>query len=130
MNDTDQTRKAPLCWCAYGGEGLESVHPQCPQHGSEPAPPEDDDADEEIDCDICKDEWNECDSCGGDGTSDYSGDGSCYDCGGSGGHIPSHCCACGGSPYCNCCKKCGGGYVGACKCPIPVQMSDGSTRTV
>lgn len=80
-------------------------------------------------CDICDNEWNECHDCGGDGSDDYAGDGRCYSCGGSGGQVPSHCCKCGGSPYCNCCPKCGG-YVGACKCSIPVQMSDGTTKAV
>lgn len=126
---SDTTPAAPVCWCAYGRDGLEAVHPQCPQHGAEPTPPETADAGEEVDCDICRNQWDECGDCGGDGSDDYAGDGRCGGCGGCGGHVPSHCCACGGSPYCNCCTKCGG-YVGGCACPITVQMSDGSTRTV
>lgn len=107
------------CWCAYGGEGLESVHPQCPIHGTEPAPVMDE---RELEpCDICRDGWEEC-YC--------DDDADCYHCGGSGERIPDHCCACGGSPYCNCCTRCGASCVGACTCPIPVQISDGTTRTV
>lgn len=54
----------------------------------------------------------------------------CYECGGSGERIPSHCCVCGGNPYCNCCGKCGAPSVGNCNCPIAVPLVDGSTATV
>jgi hypothetical protein len=53
----------------------------------------------------------------------------CDRCYGSGEYVPEHCCLCGGSPYCDGCRRCGQ-CIGTCKCPIKVQMSDGSTRTL
>ncbi len=117
----------PKCWCVYGREGLESVHPQCPQHGTEPAPTDDDPGNDEP-CGICSDGPEECTSCYGEGEDEGGYD--CTACYGSGERIPEHCCACGGSPYCTCCSKCGAPCVGACTCPITVQLHDGSTLTV
>jgi hypothetical protein len=132
--ETERPKKAPECWCSYGTEGLGEFtrfpHPQCPEHEPQNAAPNPTEDDYEFDCDTCRDEWEDCCDCEGGGEDDYASDGLCSSCGGSGGRVPSHCCKCGGSPYCNCCPKCGGGYVGACKCPIEVQLSDGTTKVV
>lgn len=79
-------------------------------------------------CYICDGRGEDCMACERGGNDDL--DGRCYTCGGAGWFIPEHCCACGGSPYCNCCSKCGASCVSECKCPIPVQLSDGSVMTV
>jgi hypothetical protein len=118
----------PACWCAYGGDGLEDIHPQCPIHGTEPTPTPVDPADTEP-CQVCAEDRNGCGYCDGSGEDEYGERGECSDCGGSGEVIPSHCCSCGGSPYCNCCTKCHG-YAGTCSCPIAVQLHDGSTLTL
>jgi hypothetical protein len=116
----------PKCWCAYGGDGLESIHPQCPQHGTEPTPATDD---RELEpCEICADGPQDCTSC--DGTGEDCGGYDCMACYGSGECVPDHCCACGGSPYCNCCSKCGAPCAADCDCPIVVQLHDGATLTV
>jgi hypothetical protein len=129
---TDQPQ--PECWCAYGNEGTEFTrfpHPGCPAHDPQNTPPQTPDADDEIECETCRDGWEDCGNCDGSGDDMDAGTAEgCYRCGGSGEVIPSHCCACGGSPYCNCCSKCGASCVAKCRCPITVQMADGSTRTV
>lgn len=79
--------------------------------------------DDEDYCWTCRD-GEECDC------DDVDYDGYCYRCGGSGVYIPSHCCVCGGNPYCNCCGKCGSPSVGRCDCPITVPLTNGATTTV
>lgn len=116
----------PECWCAYGGEGREADHPQCPTHGSEPALAPSALDDERMACNVCEDGWVDCSWCEGGGEGEY-GD-RCPDCGGRGELIPDHCCACGGMPYCQCCRQCGAPYSGSCGCKIPVQMSDGTVK--
>jgi len=55
-------------------------------------------------------------------------DGDCYGCEDDGRcdrQPPSHCCLCGGSPYCNCCPKCKQ-CIAQCGCPIAMRLNDGS----
>jgi hypothetical protein len=119
----------PVCWCAYGGDGLEDVHPQCPIHGTEPTPKPVDQAVLEP-CSVCAEEREDCHACDGSGEDEYGERGECIECGGAGERIPAHCCQCGGGEYdCQCCRRCGG-YAGTCGCPIPVQLHDGSTLTL
>lgn len=127
----DTPDAAPACWCAYGTEGGEFTrfpYPGCPAHDPDNTPPAT--ADDDEPCWTCANEWEDCHSCEGGGDDDYAPDGRCYDCGGSGGRVPTHCCRCGGGEYnCLCCSTCDGD-ASVCLCKIPVQMSDGSTRTV
>lgn len=124
MSDTTTTKTE--CWCTYGREGREFTHPGCPEHDPNGPKPYQRPAD--FECDICADGEEECTSCDGNGEDDGGYDcGTCY---GSGYAIPDHCCDCGGSPYCQCCRSCGSPNAGTCNCPITVQRSDGTTRTI
>ena len=60
---------------------------------------------------------------------DYDDPDDCARCYGTGEYVPEHCCLCGGSPYCTCCRTCGQ-CIATCACPVDVEMSDGSTRTL
>lgn len=76
------------------------------------------------------DEWEECSYCEGSGLDyEWSFDGRCSECGGSGGRVPEHCCVCGGSPYCVCCRTCSNASVGYCRCPITTEI-DGKQVTL
>jgi hypothetical protein len=120
----------PDCWCSYGTEAGEFTRfptPGCPEHDPANTPPQAN-AEEDIEpCDICDGPEDECGYCqdGDDG----SPDGRCFHCGGYGFVTPHHCCRCGGSPYCDCCPTCKR-CIAACGCPIDVQMSDGTVRTL
>lgn len=73
-------------------------------------------AQQEPECRICAgDDDGEC-NCWEEG--DYW-DGRCH------GHTPSHCCLCGGSPYCDCCPKCKQ-CIAQCGCPVVMKLQDGS----
>jgi len=61
---------------------------------------------------------------------DEYADPGCDRCGDTGYYVPSHCCACGGSPYCQCCRACGAECIGECKCPVEVTLHDGGTLTL
>jgi len=117
MSDTD------LC-ARCGGDCGTSSCPECggcENTGTQPCPgcqPQASDR-EMPECEICAyPEPCDCDD------PDY-----CSRCYSSGVYVPHHCCDCGGSPYCDCCPNCGR-CVADCGCPVEVQMSDGSTRTL
>ncbi|HWU23772.1 MAG TPA: hypothetical protein VN088_19695 [Nocardioides sp.] len=83
---------------------------------------------DEDDCEVCAGGGEECSSCdgsGGDGYGEY-----CQACGGAGSAVPDHCCFCGSGPYCVSCHRCGAACIGGCRCPVQVQMSDGSVKTL
>lgn len=128
MSQTTTADLKPACWCTYGREGLELIHPGCPEHDPENTPAQETGG-EPIECETCADGWEDCGNCDGSGEDMYGGtDEGCDRCGGRGEIIPDHCCACGGSPYCQCCPKCGSPNAGHCACPITVQRADGTTR--
>ena len=117
MSDTDRCARCggdcPMTSCPECGG--------CENTGAQPCPacqPQAVDR-EMIPCDICA--YPE--SC------DCDDPGECSRCYGSGEYVPEHCCLCGGSPYCTCCSNCGK-CIGGCGCPVDVEMSDGSTRTL
>lgn len=121
----------PACWCTYGRDGLEFMHPGCPVHDPQNTPTDSKSADgEPIECDTCTDGWEDCGACDGSGEDMEAYGDACSYCGGRGQVIPDHCCVCGGSPYCQCCSKCGSPNAGTCSCTMTVQMSDGTTRTL
>lgn len=68
-------------------------------------------------CYFCEDGEEECPCGGGDG---YD----CHTCGGTGYYVPSHCCVCGGAPYCHCCRTCEASCIGDCRCPAVVLTED------
>jgi hypothetical protein len=128
MSDTDRCARCggdcPMTRCPECG-GCENTGPgriygQCP--ACQPAA-----SDREMPpCDICESGGEDCGACEGSGDADYDGDGRCWSCGGTGWAVPEHCCLCGGSSYCTCCRTCGQ-CVGTCRCPLTVQLHDGST---
>jgi hypothetical protein len=81
-------------------------------------------------CEVCAFEREDCWACEGSGEDPDRSDGECLECAGAGEVIPTHCCACGGSPYCVACHVCGAACVGDCDCPVTVRLIDGTTRTL
>jgi hypothetical protein len=120
---SEPTQAVPVCWCVYGREGREVETPGCPAHDPNgPTGPKPYRVPDDHVCERCAEGPEEC-GC-------YGEDEDCPACGGTGEHIPDHCCVCGGSPYCQCCKGCGAPNAGGCGCPITVQRSDGTTKTL